>query len=419
MKRGWPRTPGQRKSRDLPGIAAAVGSLCSRGTIVVLDEFQVCHRGPLSGFPSLLQEQVDRLQDRNAAGGLIVLGSVQADMEALLHDRRAPLFGRTTFELTLGPWNLTTIFEVCRAHGADDPARCLTLWTLFGGVPKYWRHFAETDGLDTVPEWEPWTQQVCERLFLRSGSPLREEGEGLLARELRRNYLAILRTLAERPSCTHAELQDALPELSLGPYLSAVTNDLRLVERKLPIFAGQRQRRARYTISDQFLCAWLRVMQPACQAARILPAPRVAQRALAALRTLEGHAFERMVRGSHRGGVPRRRSGLSDYRSHCRLLEPATDTTRTPWRLISSPGTRNNGACASDRASAIPSATMQHRCAAFAIMSIVSWQRPSASVSPGGSTSSRCLRRGSPGNSVRAWRRTNGCAAISSTSSAC
>ena len=159
----------------------------------------------------------------------------------------------------------------------------------------YRRHFAETDGLETVPDWESWAQQVCERLFLRSGSPLREEGEGLLARELRRNYLAILRTLAERPGCTHAELRDALPGLSLGPYLNAVTNDLRLVERKLPIFAGERQRRARYTITDQFLCAWLRVMQPASQAARVLPAPRVAQRALAALRTLEGHAFERMV----------------------------------------------------------------------------------------------------------------------------
>ena len=280
---------------DLTGIAASIGSLCSRGTIVVLDEFQVCHRGPLSGLPSLLQEQVDRLQDRNAPGGLIVLGSVQTEMEALLHDRRAPLFGRTTFELTLGPWDLATVFEVCRRHGAGDPERCLTLWTLFGGVPKYWRHFAETDGLETVPDWESWAQQVCERLFLRSGSPLREEGEGLLARELRRNYLAILRTLAERPGCTHAELRDALPELSLGPYLNAVTNDLRLVERKLPIFASERQRRARYTIADQFLCAWLRVMQPASQAARVLPAPQVAQRALAALRTLEGHAFERMV----------------------------------------------------------------------------------------------------------------------------
>ena len=303
-----PDTGTAEKIRDLPGIAAAVGSLCSRGAVVVLDEFQVCLRGPLSGLPSLLQEQVDRLQDRNAAGGLIVLGSVQAEMEALLHDRRAPLFGRTTFEFTLGPWDLATIFEVCRAHGAADPARCLTLWTLFGGVPKYWRHLAETDGLDTVPEWESWAQQVCERLFLRSGSPLREEGEGLLARELRRNYLAILRTLAERASCTHAELRDALPNLSLGPYLNSVTNDLRLVERKLPIFAGERQRRARYVISDQFLRAWLRVMQPACQAARILPAPQVAQRALAALRTLEGHALESMVgeatEAASRAGAP-------------------------------------------------------------------------------------------------------------------
>ena len=66
---------------------------------MVLDEFQICHRGPLRGLPSLLQAQVDRLQDRDAAGGLIVLGSVQAEMEALLYDRRAPLFGRTTFDL--------------------------------------------------------------------------------------------------------------------------------------------------------------------------------------------------------------------------------------------------------------------------------------------------------------------------------
>ena len=294
--------------RDLPGIAAAVGRLCSRGVIVVLDEFQVCHRGPLSGLPSLLQEQVDRLQDHDADGGLIVLGSVQTEMEALLHDRRAPLFGRTTFELTLSPWDLPTMFEVCGAHGANDPARCLTLWTLFGGVPKYWRHFAETDGLAAIPDWESWAEQVCERLFLYSAAPLREEGEGLLARELRRNYLAILRTLAERPSCTHAELRDALPELSLGPYLNALTHDLRLVDRRLPIFAGERQRRARYTISDQFLCAWLRVMQPACQAARVLPAPQVARRALAALRTLEGHAFERMVgeatEAASRAGAP-------------------------------------------------------------------------------------------------------------------
>ncbi len=307
--------------RDLPGVAAAVGALCAAGVVVVLDEFQICHRGPLRGLPSLLQAQVDRLQDRDAAGGLIVLGSVQAEMEALLYDRRAPLFGRTTFDLRLAPWDLRTVFEVCLDHGAGAPERCLTLWTLFGGVPKYWRHFAETDGLDAIPEWEPWAHQVCERLFLHADSPLREEGETLLARELHRNYLAILRTVAERRSCTHGEIQDALPELtSLGPYLTTLTHDLRLLEKQLPMFAEARQRRARYVVSDAFLGAWLNVMQPACQAARIQPASQVAERLLPRLATLEGHAFERLVRDASEEAS---HAGAGDF--------PMTDRVRGYW----------------------------------------------------------------------------------------
>ena len=78
---------------DLPGVSAAVGSLCAAGVTVALDEFQICHRGPLSGFPSLLQAQVDKLQNRDPVGGLILLGSVQTEMEALLDDRQAPLCG--------------------------------------------------------------------------------------------------------------------------------------------------------------------------------------------------------------------------------------------------------------------------------------------------------------------------------------
>ena len=178
----------------LPGVARAVGSLCSAGVVVILDEFQTCHGGPLRGLPSLLQAEVDGLQDLDTAGGLILLGSVQTEMEALLNDRRAPLFGRTTFDISLDPWDLATVFEVCREQGAADPARCLTLWALFGGVPKYWRHYAEQGAdLHGIPEWEPWAQQVCEGLFLRSDSPLREEGESLLGRELRRHYVALLR----------------------------------------------------------------------------------------------------------------------------------------------------------------------------------------------------------------------------------
>ena len=285
-------SPGQ----GLPGVACAVGALCSAGVVVILDEFQTCHGGPLRGLPSLLQAEVDRLQDQEMAGGLLLLGSVQSEMEALLNDRRAPLFGRTTFEMRLEPWNLETVFDVCREHHAIDPKRCLTLWTLFGGVPKYWRHYAELDDdIHAIPEWEPWAQQICERLFLRSDSPLREEGESLLGGELRRNYVALLRIVAEQGPCTHAELREAIPELSLGPYLKTLVQELRLVEKQDPIFAEHR-RRGRYAVSDPFLLAWLNVIQPSCQAARIEPIARVARRLTTRLGTLEGFAFERMVR---------------------------------------------------------------------------------------------------------------------------
>ena len=306
--------------RDLPAVASAIGSLCEAGAVVALDEFQVCHRGPLRVFPSLLQAQVDRLQDRGPGGGLLVLGSVQTEMEALLNDRRAPLYGRTTFSLTLDPWDLRTVFEVAARHGAADPRHCLTAWTLFGGVPKYWRHFAETRGLDAFSDWREWVAELCARLFLRADAPLREEGESLLGLELRRNYLAVLRVLAER-SRSHPELRDALPDIpSLGPYLQTLARDLRLVARETPVFSHEGSRGARYHLSDPFLRSWLSVLQPACQAARVLPIAKVAGRLHSRLADLEGWAFERMVREASEEAS---RAGSQEF--------PLTDLVRGYW----------------------------------------------------------------------------------------
>ena len=279
----------------LPGVAAWVGSLCKAGVTVVLDEFQVCRRGPLAGFPSLLKSQVDRLQGRNPVGGLILLGSVQSEMEALLDDRHAPLFGRSNFNMSLGPWDPSGVLSVAAKHGASEPARTLTLWTLFGGVPEYWHDYADVGAFIGIPSWREWAVEVCRRLFLRVDSPLREEGESFLGRELRRNNLAVLHAVARLAPCTHADLQAEFPRLSLGPYLTMLVQDLRLVERLQPVFATKNQRRARYVISDPFLLAWLRVIRPARQAARILPPPRVAADLLVRLETLEGHALERIV----------------------------------------------------------------------------------------------------------------------------
>ncbi len=306
---------------DLPAIAAAIGTLCASGVTVVLDEFQYCLRGPLRVLPSLLQMQVDSLQDSGASGGLIVMGSVQSEMRTLLEDRRMPLYGRETFRIWLGPWDMRTVFEVARKHGTDDPAHCLTLWTLFGGIPKYWRHVAEITDLSAVENWSEWTGALCTKLFLRDDSPLREEGETLFGRELRGVNRSMMQVLAERGPCAHSVLRAALPDVrSLGPYLKTMVQDLGLIEKEMPVFSDGSAKGARYAVTDPFLFTWLGVLQSACQVARIRPVGEVVSSILPKLQALEGYAFERMVRDLSEECS---RRGVSDF--------PLTDRIRGYW----------------------------------------------------------------------------------------
>lgn len=60
-------------------------------------------------------------------------------MTALLEDRDAPLFNRTTDLLELDHLDIASVLEIVRTHADDDPLRLLFLWNLFEGVPKFYR----------------------------------------------------------------------------------------------------------------------------------------------------------------------------------------------------------------------------------------------------------------------------------------
>ena len=306
---------------NLPELAVAIGNVIREGVIVIIADFQVCHRGPLRGLPSMLQFQVDRLQD-TANGGLIVMGSVQSKMEAMLANSRAPLFGRLTFSLSLDPWDLRTVFEVCDRHASGDLQRCLTLWTLFGGVPKYWRLFSEIDKLRSISDWSEWAATLCESLFLQPDARLRDEGQILLGRELSRSNLSVLRGIAEADTCTRAALTDALPgQRDISRSLACLVRDLRLVTRRTPAFAREGSTNARYSVSDQFLCAWISAVLPALYHARLGDTGgAVTRRLLPRLQTLEGFAFERMVREAIEEVS---RAGVDDF--------PLTEHVRGYW----------------------------------------------------------------------------------------
>ena len=180
---------------SLGELALLIGRLAEEGFVVALDEFQYFHRKQLADFCSLLQAEVDRLAAKAAdvPGGLIVLGSLHAEMTALLEDRDAPLFNRTTDTLELGHLDIASVLEILRAHADDDPWRLLFLWNLFEGVPKFYRDAFEQGVLGAD------RRTVLRSLFFSSSSPLRNEADNWFLRELRGRYDMVLQFLAKHP----------------------------------------------------------------------------------------------------------------------------------------------------------------------------------------------------------------------------
>lgn len=284
-------------ARDLRSVAGAIASLIDRGYVVVLDEFQYFSRQRLSEFTSHLQSVVDERAARadKIRGGLIVLGSLHAEMTALLEDRKAPLYSRTTDELHVGHLDISSLLELLRAHTDPTPERLLFLWTLFEGVPKFYRDCFEQGVLDKP------RRELLRRMFFLSSSPLRSEAENWFLHELHGRYDVALKYLARRPGASHGELQQHVADLSgdnkeqVGGYLKLLDEKFGMIDRKLPILSKPNARKSRYYISDNFLVAWLAALKPNVDAVHFRPVEQLVERADKQLEDVEGHALERLV----------------------------------------------------------------------------------------------------------------------------
>lgn len=298
---------------SLAEMAELVGRLAEEGYVVALDEFQYFNRKRLFDFCSMLQAVVDRLAARadSVAGGLIVLGSLHSEMTALLEDRAAPLFNRTTDSLELGHLDISSILEILQAHTDTQPERLLFLWSLFEGVPKFYRDAYEQGVLNAS------RQEMLRKLFFSSSSPLRNEADNWFLRELRGRYDMLLQHLAQHPGCTNANIEAAMAEVSgpgevkqVGGYLKILSARYQMIERRLPIFAAPRARSGRYYIRDNFLRAWLSALQQPVSAVAFRPLEKLLQQADERLMQVEGFALEDLVGQLYE---ERSRRGLGDF----------------------------------------------------------------------------------------------------------
>jgi hypothetical protein len=293
-------------------LAGTIASLARAGYVVALDEFQYFNRERLREFCSHLQSHVDELSARasEVAGGLLLLGSIQTEMTALLEDRAAPLFNRTTDEISLGHLDLQSLLALLDAHVEPSPERLLFLWNLFEGVPKFYRDCYEQGVLGAE------RLDLLRRIFFLSSSPLRCEADTWFLKELHGRYDVILKYAARHSGCLHGDLANHVrtmsPETSehVGAYLKILIERFQLIERRQPIFAAPSARRSRYYLTDNFLRAWLAALASPVSAINFLPIDSLIQQADERLADTEGHSLEKLAGLLYE---ERSRKGVGDF----------------------------------------------------------------------------------------------------------
>jgi predicted AAA+ superfamily ATPase len=308
--------------RTMAELAKLIEALAESGYIIVLDEFQYFNRQGFGEFCSLLQAAVDRLaaRTRPVSGGLFVLGSIHTEMVALLEDRTAPLYNRVTHDFELTHLDIGSVMTILREHADRAPERLLFLWTLFEGVPKFYRDCYEQNVLAAN------RATLLRRIFFESSSPLRTEADNWFLRELRGRYDVVLKFVARHQGRSHNDLVNAIRESSgdsthqIGGYLSALTERFRLIERKLPVFAKPNARRGRYYLTDNFLRAWLAALANPVSALAFRPVAQLVAEADQRLADVEGEALEKLVGQLYE---ERSRKGLGDF--------PLTERIRGYW----------------------------------------------------------------------------------------
>jgi AAA+ ATPase superfamily predicted ATPase len=283
---------------------------------LVLDELPYLVAGSPE-LPSVLQRWVDH-DVRRARLRVALAGSSQRMMQGLVLSHEAPLFGRASVMLDLGPLSPK---HLRAALGSMQETALIEHWTAWGGVPRYWELAATARGgararitaLALDPLGALFTEP--ERLLLEESPPALEV----------RPLLDAIGSGAHRLSEIAGRI--GRPATSLGRPLERLLG-LGLVRRETPYGDPPRGgKRSLYKIDDPFLRLWFRVVAP--NRAALVAGTRATRAAVldAQWELLVGQAWEDLCRGAlpHMAGAVARLGPWRPASRYWRGAEPEWD----------------------------------------------------------------------------------------------
>ena len=220
--------------------------------IIILDEFSYAVESD-AALPSHLQAAWDHWLKEKPI--FLVLAGSHIGMMVDMLGYHAPLYGRFTGQLSLGPLPFATLTDFFPTYTATER---VATYAILGGVAGYWERFNPQQNL---------IRNIQSHLFRRMGM-FRSEPMVLISDLVRetRNYEATLRAIATgHHTPTDIAKVTGLTSPNLSPYLRRLV-ELGFVERRLPVTIPWKQRRtttrSRYHLRDPYLRFYFRFMEP-------------------------------------------------------------------------------------------------------------------------------------------------------------
>ncbi len=256
---------------------------------IVLDEFPYLV-GAAKELPSVLQAFVDG-PAKQAKLVLCIAGSNQRMMADVALNASAPLFGRATDVIHLGPLP-PAYLRLANPKAKPTAIEMLSAFTAWGGIPRYWE-------LAFLASESPDEEARIDHLVLDPMGTLHEEGIRLLQEE--GVSMTEARPLLEAIGAGAHRLSEIAgrvgkPATSLGRGL-ALLQSMQLVEKETPFGVNEHDgKRSLYKIADPFLRLWFRVVAPRRGYLRVSNMQARKELLRAAWPSLTGRAWEQLCR---------------------------------------------------------------------------------------------------------------------------
>jgi uncharacterized protein len=251
--------------------------------ILILDELSYASAADPALLSALQHAWDQHLKDSNVV--LVLCGSQVTTMEAIMQ-HQSPLFGRFTGQWHLQPLPFSSLREFFPGWSAEER---VALYAIVGGIPAYLR-WLDSD-LSLVNN--------IRQVILEPGNIFLAEPELLLHDELRdlSTYQAILRAISKGHHTLKAISDDCLIGSSGLTFHLNKLQELRLVERRLPVTLTTAQQRkskqGRYHLSDPFFRFYFRFLFP--HLSKLMSAEETTAPIRSELRAFVGLSFEKLA----------------------------------------------------------------------------------------------------------------------------